>query len=306
MSGPLLSIVIPSFNQGRYIRETIDSVLAQDYRPIEIIVMDGASKDETVAVLQSYAHVPELRWRSEPDKGVVDGVNKGLAEARGPIVAIQSSDDVYLPGAFTAVLEAFRDQPDLGLVYGDVDYIDETSRLTGGTHLPPFSIEDYIGKRTFIPQPAAFFRKDAADAVGPWRADISYAADAEFYLRLALRFPVLKLDRTVARYRYHGEQRDRAGERIARDWSAAVAPFANDPRLGPHARSGIWLSRHHYLPESRWIARTWSLWRAVAAHPALLRHPEIRWQREWIPGRYPIWKMLSRIKRAGKRLTGSE
>jgi glycosyltransferase involved in cell wall biosynthesis len=153
---PLVSIIIPSYNQGRYIRETIDSVLSQDYRPIEVLVFDGASKDDTVAVLQSY-DAPELQWWSEPDRGVVDAVNKGLARARGELVAIQSSDDVYVPGALSAAVSAFLETPGLGLVYGDVEYIDAESRSRGRTQLPPFSLHDYVGKLTYIPQPAAFF-----------------------------------------------------------------------------------------------------------------------------------------------------
>src|SRR3954463_11687511 len=79
---PLVSVIIPSYNQGRFIRETIDSVLSQDSRPIEVLVFDGASKDETVAVLKSY-DAPELQWWSEPDRGVVDAVNKGLVRGGG-------------------------------------------------------------------------------------------------------------------------------------------------------------------------------------------------------------------------------
>ena len=292
-----LSIVVPSFNQGSFIRETIDSILSQDYRPIEILVMDGGSRDDTVSVLRSYGDIPELRWWSEPDRGVVDAVNKGFARATGDIIGIQSSDDLYLPGAFRAVADAFGNEPQLGLVYGDVEYIDEQSRRTGGTHLGPFSLEDYVGKMTFIPQPSAFFSRSALEAAGPWRDDISYAADAEFFLRIAMRLPVRKIDRTLAQYRYHAAQRDRASDRIIRDWAAVVAPLARDPRLGRYARSSVWVVRHYYLAENRWIARTWALWRSVLANPAILRRPEVRAQREWIPGRYPIWKALSRVKR---------
>src|SRR6184192_3889863 len=103
---PLLTIIIPSYNQGLYIRETIDSTLAQDYRPIEVLVVDGASSDDTVAVLQGYDGVPELQWWSEPDRGVVDAVNKGLAKATGEIQAIQSSDDTFLPDAISTVVSA--------------------------------------------------------------------------------------------------------------------------------------------------------------------------------------------------------
>ena len=97
MAQPLVSVIVPSYNQARFIRETLDSILGQDYRPLEVIVFDGASKDETVDVLGSYGDRPELRWWSEPDRGVVDAVNKGLAKANGEILAIQSSDDCFTP-----------------------------------------------------------------------------------------------------------------------------------------------------------------------------------------------------------------
>src|SRR3954447_2230266 len=124
----LVSIVIPSYNQGKFIRETIDSVLAQDYRPIEVLVLDGASKDDTVDVLRSYGARDDLQWWSEPDKGVVDAVNKGLARAAGSIQAIQSSDDTFLPAAISSAVRAFEDDPSLALVYGDVEYIDASSK----------------------------------------------------------------------------------------------------------------------------------------------------------------------------------
>jgi len=293
-----LSIVIPSYNQGKYIRETIDSTLSQDYRPIEVLVMDGGSKDETVDVLKSYG-APELQWWSEHDRGVVDAVNKGLTRARGDVVAIQSSDDVYLPGAFTAAVEAIQG---FGLVYGDVEYIDASSRVTGRTQLPPFDLYEYAGKLSYIPQPAAFFTAEAMRAAGPWREDISYAADAEFFLRIALKFPVKKIDRALARYRYHEEQRDTMSARIERDWKAAVEPLTKSPdrRLRRYARSGIDLTCLRYAPESQWVRRTIAAYRAMLVNPAVLRSRDFRATRDLFPGRYPIWRALSRIKRSLK------
>lgn len=294
---PLLSIVIPSYNQGAYIRETIDSALAQDYRPIEILVMDGASTDNTLSVLESYAGTPELKWWFEPDRGVVDAVNKGFARVRGEIVAIQSSDDVYAAGAFTAVVNTFSDDPDTALIYGDVEYIDAHSRLTGRTNLPPFDLGNYIGKLTFIPQPAAFFRADAMRAAGDWRDDISYAADAEFYLRIAIRSRVLKIDRVLARYRYHDAQRDKESVRIPRDWAKAIEPWTRDanPRIRRLARGGIWMVRHHYTPPRMWARRTWYSYRMLLANPGLLPNMD---RRDLLPGREPLWRFLSRLKRA--------
>jgi glycosyltransferase involved in cell wall biosynthesis len=295
---PLVSIIIPSYNQGRYIRETIDSVLSQDYRPIEVLVFDGASKDDTVAVLQSY-DAPELQWWSEPDRGVVDAVNKGLARARGELVAIQSSDDVYVPGALSAAVSAFLETPGLGLVYGDVEYIDAESRSRGRTQLPPFSLHDYVGKLTYIPQPAAFFAAEAMKIAGEWRHDISYAADAEFYLRIAMRFAVKKIDRILARYRHHDEQRDTAAVRIQRDWQAAIEPLtrSKDRRIRRYARSGIDLTRIRYTPDTQWVRRTIAAYHALLINPAVIRSPDFRAIRDLLPGRYPIWRLLSKIKR---------
>src|SRR5438046_444877 len=97
----LLSVVVPSFNHNRFIGRTLDSILNQSYRPLEIIVCDGASTDGTVETLRRYAALhPEISWLSEPDSGPADAVNKGLARIKGEIAAIQNSDDIYYPGAF--------------------------------------------------------------------------------------------------------------------------------------------------------------------------------------------------------------
>ena len=99
---PLVSIIVPSYNQGRFIRRTLESIFTQDYQPLQVIVVDGASTDETVDVLRSFDGTPGFEWVSEPDSGVVEAVNKGFARARGVIGGIQSSDDFYLPGAIGA------------------------------------------------------------------------------------------------------------------------------------------------------------------------------------------------------------
>lgn len=298
----LISIIVPSYNQGAYIRETLDSILTQDYATFEVLVIDGASKDETIDVLRSY-DAPNLQWWSEPDQGVVDAVNKGLARAKGDLIAIQSSDDLYLPGALTAVARELASDPGLALVYGDVEYIDAHSHVTSRTSLPPFDLEEYVGKLSYIPQPAAFFTAAAARAAGPWRQDISYAADAEFFLRIVMNGKAKKIDRLLARYRYHDAQRDKAGARIMRDWEASVASYVNDARFRRHARSGIWLVRHHYTPEKQWVKRTWYAYRMLLANPAVLPRMD---RRDLLPARYPIWRFLSRLKqRLGFRPRGT-
>lgn len=298
-SGPLVSIIVPSYNQGRFIRETIESCLAQDYRPIEVVVMDGGSKDDTVAVLQSF-DAPELHWRSEPDRGVVDAVNKAIAAAKGDILTIQSSDDVFLPGAIAAAVDAFRSNPDAALVYGDVELIDEHSRRIGCDIQGDFDLADYLGRFQYVPQPGTFFTRAALRVAPQWREAYSYAADADFWMRIAARLPVVKLSRLVARYRYHSEQRDTQRARIARDWEGAVSDLLAHGTLDAaqrrSARMGVHLAHFRYLPEDAWWQRSRALYRALMAHPAAVfdrRFPK----RELLPGRAPLWAFLSRVKR---------
>ena len=122
---PLVTIIVPSYNQGKFIRNTLESIFEQSYEPIEILVIDGASTDETLDVLKSLGDHAGLKWISEPDRGVVEAVNKGFALARGEIVAIQSSDDCYTPGAIARVVREFIADPQVGLIYGDTVKVDE-------------------------------------------------------------------------------------------------------------------------------------------------------------------------------------
>src|SRR3982750_267888 len=113
---PLISILTPSYNQGRYIQQTITSVLAQKYPRLEHIVIDGGSTDDTVSILKRYPH---LKWISEKDRGQADSLNKGLAIATGSIVGWVNSDDFYAPGVFSRISEIFED-PDVQWLVGDV------------------------------------------------------------------------------------------------------------------------------------------------------------------------------------------
>jgi glycosyltransferase involved in cell wall biosynthesis len=296
---PLVSVIVPTFNQGRFIRETLDSILEQDYRPLEVLVMDGGSKDETIDVLTSYK-ASELNWVSEPDGGVTDAVNKGLKAARGNVIGIQSSDDVYLPDAISAIVSFMNEQPDAALVYGDVEYIDQESKLLGREILQAFDLKDYLGRFTYIPQPTAFFRSSVVNDVGTWRREVSYAADADYWLRIAVRHKVVKFDGVLARYRYHPDQRDRQRAKIARDWERSVRDLLSNNDLNAstkrYARMGIHLARHSYTTESKWLARTWHLYNAALANPRAV--PSRRFpKRELLPGREPVFKLLSRVKR---------
>jgi glycosyltransferase involved in cell wall biosynthesis len=297
---PFVSVVVPSFNQGQFIRETLESCLTQDHRPLEVLVIDGGSTDDTLTVLRA-TNAPELIWVSEPDRGVVDAVNKGLARARGEYITIQSSDDVFLPGALAAAVDALEASPAAAVAYGDVELIDTKSAAIGADVQERFDLAEYLGRFMYVPQPGTVFTRAALGAVGGWREQFSYVADADFWLRIAVRFPILKLPRMVARYRYHPGQRDQQRAKIARDWEGAVrdllAGGALSARQRRFARMGIHLARYRYAPERAWISRTRDLYAAVLANPAAVTHRYFP-RRELLPGRDPIWRALSRAKRA--------
>ena len=217
-ANPLVSVVVPSYNQGAFIRQTLESCLAQDYRPIEVVVVDGASTDGTVAVLESFSGRPEVRWVSEPDAGVVDAVNKGLARARGEIAVIQSSDDFFLPGCFSAVAEGFRKRPAAGLVFGDVERVDAEGQAAFSPRQPRYSLARLLARELFIYQPTAFFRRELALELGGWNPEIPYVPDIDLWIRLAFRAEVAQLDAVLAAYRSHPGQRDKHRQNIYRDY----------------------------------------------------------------------------------------
>ncbi|MAE64450.1 MAG: glycosyl transferase [Phycisphaeraceae bacterium] len=211
---PLVSIVTPSFNQGRFIDATVRSVVEQDYPNVEYLVVDGGSTDETLDVLRRYEDA--LTWISESDDGQSDAVNKGIARTQGAIVGWVNSDDAYCPGAISAVVEAFRANPDAGMIYGGAEWMAED----GSTIAPAVSIERYRYERllnysNFIVQPAAFFRREAIEAVGGLDMSLHYVMDYDLWLRLGRRFHVVHLEgRTLARARCYEETKSSAGGRV--------------------------------------------------------------------------------------------
>jgi len=211
---PTFSIIVPSYNQGRYIEQTILSVLKQDYSAVELIVVDGGSTDETIDVLRRY---PEIVWFSEPDKGFSDAVNKGLRRATGEICAIQSSDDLYMPGVFRLVAEAFADEQ-LNIVTGGMIFIDNDSHFHDAYYVPNITQFDYarfLRGEYYIPQPSTFFRRKMLDQVGYLNIDTNAGAEADLWVRILKVGPeqIKYFNKPLSFYRFHGAQMTKTPER---------------------------------------------------------------------------------------------
>jgi len=295
---PLVSIIVPSYNQGQFIRRTLESILSQDYRPIEIIVVDGASSDETLAILSEFSVAPELQWTSEPDSGVVEAVNKGFARARGQIGAIQSSDDFYLPGAISAGVHELCADQRLAFAFGDVAKVDPEGNELSRTCLPAYSLEALLSLAIWIPQPSTFFRLPLAKTLGGWRESVPYAADTDLWLRMAVLAEGRKVNRLMAQRTMHGEQRDRLGGRIARDYAKAIDLLLESKALSLRLRraafAGKQLLFNRYGYEDSRGAKQLRLWRAALAYPALFTRVPMA---SFVPGWYWLRALIVRAVR---------
>ncbi|MBM3982108.1 MAG: glycosyltransferase [Planctomycetes bacterium] len=179
---PVVSIVTPSYNQGAFVRRTIDSVLGQDYPHIDYQVIDGGSTDGTLDVLKSYG--PRLNWVSEKDRGQTHAINKGMARATGSIRAYLNSDDLLRPGAVRRVVEHFADRPNCDLVYGRDAFVDAGDRYLMMYPTAPYSFEALTGC-CCISQPATFWRARLAARLGPFDENLKLVMDYDYWLRAA-------------------------------------------------------------------------------------------------------------------------
>ncbi|MBP8997239.1 MAG: glycosyltransferase [Anaerolineaceae bacterium] len=181
---PLVSIVTPSFNQAKFLEETIRSVLDQDYPHIEYILIDGGSTDGSVEIIRKYAHRLAY-WVSEKDRGQTDALNKGFAAANGSILAWLNSDDTYQPGAIRSAVDYLISHPRVGLVYGDLNFINERGEIVGKFPAAQTDLARLRRGYVHIPQPAAFFRTDLWKKVGPLDPSFYFAMDYDLWVRLA-------------------------------------------------------------------------------------------------------------------------
>lgn len=229
MNYPKISIVIPSYNQGQFLEETILSVIDQQYPNLELFVVDGASNDKSVEVIKKYEqHL--TWWVSEKDKGQSDAINKGFARATGEIISWLCSDDLYTPGTMHKVAEYFSKQDDnVGLIYGGITtFKDGVDQRSNWGYKDP-SIERYLAGMAFS-QPAAFYRKKYVDKVGGRvNEQLHYGMDCDLFCRLALVCDFVPVPDIFARYRLHWQSKSVSqANRFMADWNKSFVNLCNN------------------------------------------------------------------------------
>lgn len=203
---PFISIITPCLNRAEFVREAIESVLNQDYKNFEHIVIDGGSTDGTLEILHEYPH---LRLVSEPDQGLYDAINKGIELARGEIIGLLNTDDYYSKDIFGKVAESFSRHPGADAVLGGARVFSKENGAGRTISLyPPFPESKMLGKIT-VGVPifnAWFFRKTLFKKVGKFDSQYKMAADREFLLRFFLSGGTfVQVQELLYHYRYHSD-----------------------------------------------------------------------------------------------------
>src|SRR5580658_2111203 len=210
MQNPLVTIVTPSYNQGPFIRSTIESVLSQDYSSLEYIIMDGGSTDETASVVKDYSS--RLTWISEKDRGQSHAINKGFRMARGKIVSWLNSDDTILAGAVRTAVDALKREPDAGAVYGEGYCMNKEGVITCKfPHTQPFNLWKLVHLSDYILQQTVYFRRSCVEEIGFLKEDLHFVMDWDLLIRIALKHPVLYVPEYLGCIREYPEAKSFSG-----------------------------------------------------------------------------------------------
>jgi glycosyltransferase involved in cell wall biosynthesis len=290
-----VSIVTPSFNQGKFIERTLQSVASQTGAEIEHVVFDGGSTDNTVEILKRFR--PPVRWVSRKDEGQTDAVNQGIRATDGEIICWLNSDDIYYPGAIARVVDYFEQNPLVDVVYGMADHIDVDDHAFEQYPTEPWDFEK-LKETCFICQPALFFRRRVIEAHGLLDVSLHYCMDYEYWLRLGKR---------GVRFAYLQEKL--AGSRLYAGNKTLV------DRVNVHSEiidmlkdkfgrvPDIWLFGYaHAVVERRIVGRDRSVWIAIEIGVRTLL-AALRWNRKIsvnMANRFVQWGISAVLRRKVK------
>lgn len=239
---PVVTVAVPSFNQGRYLEAALASLFAQGL-PVEVFVADGGSTDDSLAVIRRWED-RLLGWRSHPDAGQAAAINEGISRGRAPFVCWLNSDDWLLPGGMRLLQGALERHPDAAMAYGRVwNHVEATGKRRRNFEVHPFS-ERLMAQFNIVAQPATLIRRTAWEAVGGVDASLHMAMDYDLWWKLFKRFGVPQfVDAPVAVNRRHAETK-------------------TSTQRGLHYREAMAVVRKHHgrVPLKWWLAQPFMVW----------------------------------------------
>lgn len=238
----LISIIIPSYNQGKFIKQTIDSILNQTYKNVEVLVIDGQSSDSTIEVLKTYGN--QIFWISEKDNGQTDAINKGIKLAKGEVITYLNSDDYYLDGTLENIVNHFIENKNTLWITGDYIIVDEKGNEIQSLIakykkiLRKFLSLNLLSILNPINQPSTFLTKKLIDKIGYFNDDLKYTMDYDYWLRAIKENKPMVLDQKFSAFRIHNN---------SKGGSMFINQFEEEMNVAEHYSRNILLLTLHKL-----------------------------------------------------------
>jgi glycosyltransferase involved in cell wall biosynthesis len=246
---PKITIITPSYNQGKFIEATIKSVLAQNYPNLEYFIFDGGSSDNTIDVIKKYDKYITY-WESQPDRGQSNAINKGLRAASGDIIGWLNSDDLFYPNTLHRVANYFEDENYRKILYGEGSYLIDKYQLSIKNNTARLSQKHSITLCDFIIQPSTFWGKNVVVEVGELDEELHYGFDWDWFIKADNKnIPFQMVEENFSVYRIHAEHKSsNAGykriKELAKIYEEYHGPAVADAYLQLNKSSNaIWVKR---------------------------------------------------------------
>lgn len=206
-----ITIIIPSYNQGQFIEETIKSVINQSYKNFELIVIDNQSTDQTKEILRKYSS--QIKVVCDKDTGQTNAINKGFKMAAGDILAYLNSDDLYEKNTLKIVADYFKKNPKIKIVYGKGKFINEKGKFLGFYKTKPPTLKNLF-KECVISQPTVFMRREVYEQIGPFDESLNFAMDYDYWIKVAKKYKFYFINKTIASTRLHKQSKTSQSKKV--------------------------------------------------------------------------------------------